>query len=166
MASLESLAIILTGFGLIASILYYTLTLQNANKTRHTQLFMEAYQKAQDQGFLQTLSEAIWVQETMDLDSWWQKYGPVNNMEFFKRWFSMLVFMEGIGIQIKRGLLDPSVVDDMMSGPILICWDRYEPIIKGIREKYGYPQFQEYQEYLVDEIRKIVNKQHSDYALQ
>ena len=166
MASFEFIAIMLTGLGLIASILYYTFTLRNANQTRQTQLFMQAYQKAQDQGFLQTLSEAIWLQETMEFDAWWQKYGPGNNMEFFRRWFSMLVFMEGIGIQIGRGLLDVAVVDDMMSGPILICWDRYEPIIKGIRERYGYPQFQEHQEYLVEEIRKIVNRQHTDYALQ
>ena len=51
MASFEFLAIILTGLGLTASIVYYTFTLQNTNKTRQTQLFMQLYQnKFQEEG--------------------------------------------------------------------------------------------------------------------
>ena len=84
-------------------------------------------------------------------------------MEFFKRWFSMMVFFEGIGILVKRKLIDPTIVDDMMSGPILLAGERYELINRGIRERYGYPQWQEWQEYLTGEIRKIVDKQHPDF---
>ncbi len=44
-----------------------------------------------------------------------------------------------------------------------MTWDKYEPIIMGIREKEGWPQFQEYQEYLTGEIRNIVDRQHPDF---
>jgi hypothetical protein len=166
MVDYSVISLLLTGISISLAAIYYTLTLRRGQESINIQAYMQAYQKAQDQGFLETLSEALWVHETVDFDSWWSKYGPENNMEYFKRWYSMLVFFEGIGVQIKRGLIDLAIVDDMMSGPVLICWDRYEPVIMGIREKYGYPQFQEYQEYLVNEVRKIVNRQHPDYKVQ
>jgi len=43
MTSFEFLAIILTGLGLTASIVYYANVLSNANKTRKAQLFLSIY---------------------------------------------------------------------------------------------------------------------------
>ena len=68
MASFEFLAIILTGLGLIVSILYYSSILNNANKTRElqlktqeqaeetrqTQLFMKIYERFESKEFLQS----------------------------------------------------------------------------------------------------------------
>jgi hypothetical protein len=98
-----------------------------------------------------------------DFDDWWERYGPENNMEFFKRWFSMVAYFEGIGILVKRRLIDPAFVDDILSGPILLAWEKHELIHRGIRERYGWPQWQEWQEYLTDEIKKIVDMQHPDF---
>jgi hypothetical protein len=84
-------------------------------------------------------------------------------MEFFKRWFSMQVFFEGVGILVNRKLVDPTFVDDLMSGPIMLVWEKYESINMGIRERYGYPQWQEWQEYLTREIQNIVQRQHPDF---
>ncbi len=55
MIDYSTLAIVLTGLGLTASILYYTMVLRNANKTqqlaletRQAQLFMQMYNRWRD----------------------------------------------------------------------------------------------------------------------
>ena len=163
MVDYQTFSVVLTGLSVSLAAIYYALTLRRQQETRNAQFLFQIFQNAQDHRFLQTLSETIWLQDVKDFDDWWEKYGPENNMEFFKRWFSMMLFYEEIGILVKRKLIDPTFVDDMMSGPILLVWEKYELINRGIRERYGYPQWQEWQEYLTGEIRKIVDKQHPDF---
>ena len=170
MVNIETISIVFTGISISLAAFYYINTLRNTRKnqelqleTRQTQFFFQLYQNATDQGFLQTVSETIWLQNPENFDDWWEKYGPENNMEFFKRWFSNMVFFEGVGILVKRKLVDISIVDDMMSGPILLAWEKYESIHRGIRERFSYPQWQEWNEYLSMEIKKIVEKQHPDF---
>ena len=160
---IETLSVVLTGISVSLAAIYYALTLRRQQQARTAQTFIQIYQNAIEQGYIQSLSEAIWLQKDEGFEAWWEKYGPENNMEFFVRWYRGIVFYESIGILVKNGIVDLALVDDLMSGPILITWERYEPIIKGIRERYGYPHFQEWQEYLVREIKKIVDWQHPDF---
>ena len=51
MVQIENLPLVLTGLGLTASVLYYTMVLRNANKTRQMQLFMQFYSKLTDLNF-------------------------------------------------------------------------------------------------------------------
>jgi hypothetical protein len=161
---IETISVVLTGISVSIAAIYYALTLRRQQQARTAQTFIQIYQNAIEQGYIQSLSEAIWLQKDEGFDEWWKKFGPENNMEFFVRWYRGIVFYESIGILVKNGIVDLSLVDDLMSGPVLITWDRYEPIIMGIREKYGYPHFQEWQEYLVKEIRKIVDQEHPDFT--
>jgi len=119
--TIQIISQIMATAGVLFAAIYYTMTLRKQQETRNAQFFLQIYQNAQDQGFAQTISETLWLQNTEDFDEWWEKYGPENNMEFFKRWFSMQVFFEGVGILVSRKLVDPTFVDDMMSGPILMA---------------------------------------------
>jgi type II secretory pathway pseudopilin PulG len=160
---IETISVVLTGLSVSLAAIYYALTLRRQQQTRNAQAFIQLYQNAMDQGYLKGLTETLWLQEGEVFEDWWLKYGPEHNMEFFVRWWSGLVLYESVGILVKNGFVDISIVDDLISGPVLLTWERYEPIIQGIRDKYGWPQFQEWQEYLTDEIRKIVEKQHPDF---
>jgi len=95
-------------------------------------------------------------------EEWWQKYGPENNIEHYVKWLRAQITYEIYGVMLKRGFLDIELVDDMMSGPVMMYWQVSKPIIEGIRGM-GYPQFQEHFEYLYEEINKIVAKQHPDF---
>jgi len=144
MASFEFLAIILTGLGLTASIIYYTSILRNANKTREAQLFMQIYSQ--------------W--NSLEIQS---LYGKVMNMhiENFDDYFEMIrndvdyrnavnvvgVFFEGLGVYVKRGLIDVSMVDDLMSEAIISFWRKTKPIIYETRIRINLPQYGEWIEY-------------------
>jgi hypothetical protein len=160
---LQTVSVVLTGISVSLAAVYYAMTLRRQQETRNAQVFIQLYQKAMDQGYLRSLTEAVWLQKDEGFDEWWEKHGPESDIEFFVRWWSGLVFYESVGILVKKRMIDPAIVDDLISGPILLTWEKYEPIIMGIREKEGWPQFQEYQEYLTGVIRKIVDKQHPDF---
>ena len=91
------------------------------------------------------------------------KNGLTTNPQAFGFWFKQMYVHEMYGLMVRRGLIDVSLVDDLFSGGVLIMWEKYGPIVEELRVRWGYPQLQEHQEYLYEEIKKIVEKQHPDY---
>lgn len=70
-------------------------------------------------------------------------------------------YYEGIGVLVKRGLIDPTFVDDLMSSAIMKYWEKYEPIAKEDRKRWM-PMAAEYQEYLYTMIKPIVEIQYPE----
>lgn len=159
---------------LVVGIIYYLTIMRNqqrnqeltlkaqeqAIESRNTQFLMQLYSDISDEESI----KMIFSDKTWDtFDEWWELYGPTKNPDAFAKWLHAMLTYEIIGVLLKRGFLDIEVIDDLMSGGTLMIWDRYGSIIEGLRERFGYPQLQEHQEYMASEIRKIVNKQHPDY---
>ena len=177
MASFEFLAIIFTGLGLIVSILYYTTILQNANKTRELQLRAQehATETRQAQLFMQIYStwssrETINIRSELstwtwiDYDDFTQKYGATNNPEAHTKFQELANWYEGIGVLIKRKLIDPTFVDDLMSGTTMWGWETFGSIVKERRVRHNYPYYYEFWEYLYDEVSAIAQKQHPELS--
>ena len=161
MASFEFLAIILTGLGLTASIAYYTNVLRNANKTREAQLFMQIYS--------QWNSTELQRHYRIVMEAQFENYDDYveNFMSDFDNRIavnSVAVFFEGVGVYVKRGLIDVSMVDDLMSEAIMSFWDKSKPIIYETRTRNNLPQFAEFVEYLSIEVKDIFEKQHPELA--
>jgi hypothetical protein len=154
--------------GILVGIFYYIMTLRNqqrsqqlAVETRNAQFFMQLFTATTDEkGINLAFTEKTW--ETFD--EWWEQYGIVNNPEAFGHWFKMMYTYEMYGVMVKRGLLDITLVDDLFSGGVLMMWNKYKSVIYGMRKLFGYPQLQEHQEYLANEIQKIVDKQHTNFV--
>ena len=169
MASLEFLAIILTGLGLTTSIIYYASILRNANETqkmqletRQTQLFMYLYDKFCSESFKRSYFEVMsW--EWDDVDDYFEKYGPLTNPENEIKRQNVGSFFEGLGVLVKNKQISSELVDDLMSYLILTYWEKFEPITKEIRVKMNYPNFGEWVEYLYSEVKLIAEKQHLEY---
>ena len=85
---IEYLPIVLTGIGLSASILYYTIILRNANKTqqmqletRQVQLFMTISDTKLSPEFQKLIYRVTFIDEWNDLDDYFREYGPKNNLD-------------------------------------------------------------------------------------
>jgi hypothetical protein len=98
--------------------------------------------------------------EWEDYDDWERKYE--SNIDALSLRTTLGKYYEGIGVLVKRGLIDPTLVDDLMSVAILRYWMKFEPVIVEARRRSGYPQRAEYQEYLYNEIFAIAKKQHPE----
>ena len=162
MIQIEYLALILTGIGIIVSILYYANVLRNADRTRQTQLFMQFYNAWLDTDFYTEMIEIAFLWEFEDYEDFMNKYWMTSNLEAFAKWGRAQNYLEGMGVLMKRGLLDPSLMDDLQSGYIITMWEKYEPIIYEIRVRMNQPQFGEFFEYLYSEIRKTTLDDHPE----
>jgi hypothetical protein len=62
------------------------------------------------------------------------------------------VFFEGMGLLLKRKLAPLDLIDDLLSGPILLAWPKARPIWVGFRVQYGVPAAAEWFEFLYQSI--------------
>jgi hypothetical protein len=80
MVSLEVLALVLTGLSITASILYYTMTLRNSNKTqqlalenRRAQLYMQLFLRITSEDFMKRSIDLIRLNYS-NQDEFFQKF--------------------------------------------------------------------------------------------
>jgi len=169
MVDAQTVSIVFAGLSIGIAALYYTLTLRNTQKnrqqqleTRQTQMFMQLYDRFNQKDHQRTFTEVIWGMNWDDYQDWYRKYGPETNPKWFTSMQSIHAFFEGIGVLVKRGLIDITLVDDMMSSNIIVTWEKFRPLIYEIREEWGVPQMWEWVEYLYGEIRNIMVEQHPE----
>jgi hypothetical protein len=159
MVDVQTLSIVLTGIGIIGAIVYYTLTLRSANRTRQAQLFMQIYSKWNGMEFSRQF-EIVMNMEWTDFDDFNRKYG--SDIEYATAVRMVSRFFEGIGLYVKRGLIDVTMVDDLMSGATMRFWEKYRSIMVEARTQWNWPQMLEWTEYLYNEIMPIVEEQHPE----
>lgn len=152
---------------IMVGIAYYLMILQNQQKsqqtaleTRQAQLFMPIYAKFYDKEFMKDYVKIIsW--EWTDYDDFMKKYGA-NNIEAWSTIMAWTDYFEGLGVLVKRGLIEVSFIDDLISGMVIQFWEKYGPYIMEFRERANYPQFAEFCEYLYVEIKSIAEQQHPE----
>jgi len=158
---IEYLPLVLTGLGLTASIIYYASVLRNQNKTRQVQLLMDLYTKYQSTEYRQNTSD-IQHQEWVDYEDWKQKYSLEANPESWAKWQSVAGFYNGIGVLLRRNMIDISLVNELLAnvvykdwehmGDILIEWRKEMPPRKRTNEPFdGF-------DYLHNELIKYVEE--------
>ena len=133
MIQIEYLALVLTGLGISASILYYTMVLRNANKTRQTQVFMSLYNDMAEPDDLERWMEMMnW--EWDDIADFNEKYGPQKNrtawawrMQNYRRY-------NAIGLFLQRGLIEADWIYDHFGSGVIVVWDKFKDVILAARE--------------------------------
>jgi hypothetical protein len=129
--------------------------------TRQAQLFMQMYTTFTSYEFKSKWNDIMHTWEWKNLEDFNSKYGSSNSEEFSK--FDIVgTFFEGIGVMVRRGLIDVTLVDDLMSGHVVSSWERFEPLIIKWRETMNWPQLLEWWEYLYREVKSIMEKQHPE----
>jgi len=166
MLELQTLLTYLSLISIPVGIFYYVMTLRNQSRTRRTQLFMEIYNKFNDsvektQGFMELVGL-----EFDGYDDFMERYGPDRDPRIWASLYHNMMFFEGIGILVKRGLIDVEMVEDFMSGVIMNTWGKFGPIHKEIRVRLGHPTWAEEYEYLYNQIRLIYERQHGVEAVR
>jgi hypothetical protein len=157
---------VVTIFGVIAGFSYYVLTVRNARKnqqqqleTRQAQLFQSIYNRYQDQEYVK-LEQEIYSYDFTDFTDFNEKYGP----EAWTKLVTVGRYFEGLGVHVSRGLIDATMVDDLMSETVIVIWEKAESLVYEYRERMNQPAFAEYFEYLYKQVKTIFEKQHPELA--
>ena len=163
MASFEFLAIIFTGIGLIVSILYYTFTLQNANKTRQAQMFMNIYNRASSKEHNQSRNHLLFI-ECETLDDFKRLFLPTSEKPVNENWEALGVqhsYYEGLGAMVREGLIPIRYVALLQAGVTRKLWEKYGPFLLALKDELDYQRIASEWEYLYNELMKYI-KEHPE----
>lgn len=164
MVQIEYLPMVLTGLGLTASILYYTVILRNANKAQQLQL------ESRNAQLFMHLQDNAWSRETQDAVNilWGFKYSDEEfekrhkeDFQFQKAFRRWAYIYERMGTLLKLGIVTPSVYVPSYSTTMNLIddWERYRNVIYKFREsgeigKYSFNMW----EYAYDELVKYLEE--------
>ena len=145
--------------GVLIAAAYYIINTRTTLQTRQAQLFMQVYNKWQDKEFNESKQLVLHEYQCKgyeDYENIMKDKEKVSNLRVVG------TFLEGLGVLVKRRLVDVRLVDDMVSGDVIDFWEKYGEAVKEFRKRRGYPQALEWAEYLYGEIRSVAVSQHPE----
>jgi hypothetical protein len=158
-------------FGILVGIIYYITIMRNAKKnqqltliaqeqaldTRQAQLFMHIYSNWYRKDFWENWDKTMEF-DYIDFDDAISKLSP----EARRSIRSIFAFFEGMGVLVKRGLIEASLIDDLMSAMVVSFWEKWGDFYVEYRVRRNTPMVAEWVEYLYNEIKPIMKEQHPD----
>jgi hypothetical protein len=161
MVSIEQILYIVPILALTASILYYAINVRNANKTqkmqletRQVQMFMNMIGVRSSPEFQKLIYKVTFMDEWNDLQDYFNRYGPENNLDAYSEHLFVWQLYDTIGFLLKKEVIDLSFIDDLFKSSLLIAWKKFEPVIKENRQRVNQPKLWNQFEYLAEEILK------------
>jgi hypothetical protein len=153
MVDIQTIGVLVTATSVTIAAIYYIITLRSNNKTRQAQLFMQIYSHVQEPEFMKNWNEVMdrdWKELVESLKAGGAKT-PFQNVS----WLSVAMYFEGIGVLLKKGLIDIDFVYELMPTRASSYWAKFEPFYKMVRETMNFPQAGRNVEYLAGEMNKI-----------
>ena len=147
---IEYLPLVLTGIGIIISLLYYTNIIRNANRQRKTQttLMLQI-------DYTQHPFGDVMLMEWTDYEDFRRKYDSTVNLENYKQRWTVWSHFDSIGYMLNQKLINIDAIYHVLNGyGVLLMWNKFKPIIYAHREYYNEPLWFEWWENLAEEIMK------------
>ena len=134
--------------------------LRNQYRLRQIDTVMRLYSHFGDDTFVRHFNRVTnWDYET------YEAYREKGSEDDYISLTVVTVFFETMGLLLKRRLAPIDLIDDLVSGPILLAWPKAQPIWVGFRAQYGVPAAAEWFEYLhhamVERLAKLERKKPS-----
>ena len=91
------------------------MTINNQNKTRQAQLFMQLFMIYRGKEFWRDGWQLLQM-EWSDVDDFFTRYDSSVDMENFEKRYSIWAFWDGMGMLAKKGLVDKEMLYYLMGG--------------------------------------------------
>ena len=157
MVDVQTISIAIASASVVAGVIYYSLQIrhqnlqiQQQNKIRQTDLVMKLYSQFNSLEF-QKMWHNVLNRQAKDYDDYHNKYGMAEVT-------AVGMFFEGIGILLKRKLIDIELVDGMFTTPVKRTWEKLRDIALEARKVRNEPTDFEWFEYLYNEMKKREQK--------
>ena len=120
--TLQTIGILFTGVSLTVAAIYYTITIRNQNRTRQAQLLMNLYESYRStESRRQSLEIQSW--DWKSPNEFFEKYRQEVNPDAWALWEAKASFFNGIGILLKKGLIDIELLDELLTSSINRHWN-------------------------------------------
>jgi hypothetical protein len=141
MVDITEISAIVAAAGVLIGVVLTVLELRHFRRQRQTDLLVRIAPWINissielQQAVVRTLNT-----EYKDYDDFIKKYGQLHSEKPEQTAIlAVLNYLEGIGILVKRKLVDIDFVWDFWSGDISTIWEKVKPIVEGERRKWNYP---------------------------
>ena len=117
---------------------------------------MQLYNRFTSIEFYKNWIEHLIVQEWDGYEDYMEKYGPNNDLDAYSKANSMGAFFDGIGVLVRRNLIDHKLVFDLYSPAVIMTtWNKYEEFLKTVRRFSNDPAEYSAFDYLYNEAVKM-----------
>jgi hypothetical protein len=166
MVDIQTVSVVIASASVVAGIIYYSLQLRHQNRQMEQQNKIRQADLAIRINPWLNISGAEFQQMTLkfaaveykDYNDFVKKYGSLTSDSPASMAFHAVSnYFEGVGVLLKRKLVDVDIVRDYWGESVVYSWKRVEPLIKGWRKQFNMPRAWEPFEYLYNEFKKEDN---------
>ena len=164
LALLQSVSYIAGALGVCVAAIYYVMTLrvQQTNmkatlQTREANLYMQILNKIDTLEF-QTIWFDVMNWEFKTPEEFTENIWPIKENKAKMAYVGLL--LEGVGVAVKKKLINIDLIDDLFSMWVIGYWEKYGPCEIYFRERFKAPQNAEFIEFLYDEVVKVNTSQY------
>ena len=158
----QAISIVLAGIGIFIAAINSIISSRKADQqrqteieTRQAELFLQLYNRYITPEFRAALTELrSWSWK--DFDDFMEKYGPDTNPSAHNLHISTENVFEGIGVLVARGLIDVSLVVDLIWFALGNYWERFGPIWEGWRAQTGHQNLADHTEALFIQLKEML----------
>jgi hypothetical protein len=144
----EILALV-TPIAITLGVLIAIFQLRDLRRMRQMDVVMQLFNRFDDDSF-QARLQALLRWNFRGWDDFERRARPNDWVTLY----SVSAYFENMGTLYKRRLASIDLLDDIMSGPITMAWEKTAPIWLGYRRKYDKPMFAEWFELLATDMRR------------
>ena len=157
MVDIQSVSIAIASAGVFAAAIYYVFQIRHQNRMRSTDLLMRLHLAFSSKEKVEAALKYMNT-EYKDYDDFVEKYGfPFAEGQVQTVFLMMGMFFEGIGILLKKKLVQLDLVTDLFAVEML--WLKWKPLAEGLRKQTNNPHFAEWFEYIYNEMKKNEQRQ-------
>ena len=146
MLDIPSISSAVATIGVLVGVTFAYLEVRTLVKTNQTDLAFRLYSTFGDKEF----QEAYEKVSTMEV----KNYDDVVKKGYRTELYKIGSFFDGIGVLVKRGLVDFGLVNDLFRESIKLVWAKFEPIVEDYRRQFNEPLWGVSFEYLYNEAQK------------
>jgi hypothetical protein len=142
---------ILAAAGVLVGATWYIMDMRNQAKTRQTDLVMRLYATFSSNEFQDAWTKVRKRAREFDVIDDIQEFDEKVGLREFNQ---VGLFFEGVGILLKRKIVDGTMIEDLFGGAIARAWEISKTGIIKARQQMNDPTIYYYYEYLYNEMKK------------
>jgi len=155
LAEIQAAYYMVAATGVLVAAVYYVMNMRTTLQTRQAQLFMQLYDRMSQPELSAIINNIRYNLKWSDPEDFWRKYGAETNIDEYSRIASAGNYFKGIGVLLKKGLIDRMFIYDLLSSPLKVYWERMGPVILERRRVTSNPNLFAFVDYLYDEMVKV-----------
>ena len=156
MVDIQTVSIMLASASVIAGIVFYAFQIRHQTRIRRTDLIVRInpWFNISTKELMEN-ANIVMALEYKDYDDFVQKYGSLyGGKPEANALRTLLNWADGLGMLLKRNLVDLDIVVDSYGGIAQAFWEKVKPLVEGYRKETNNPRWLEYLEYLYNEVKK------------